>query len=123
MRPVFEAVTVTAPTVWPVTVRVAMPLEAVAVPRPVTVPLPAVLAKVTTVLLSAVYGIVDELHQSRVPGRVCSGSDVCTDTISAWLGAAVILAIAWRSAAARRGLPWLLLGSIGCVCLATWGPW
>src|SRR4029079_18968580 len=34
--------------------REAMPLEAVAVPRPVTVPAPAVLANVTTVALSPV---------------------------------------------------------------------
>ena len=54
VRPAFEAVAVSEPTVWPVTVREATPPVAVAVPRPLTVPAPAVLAKATTVVLSAV---------------------------------------------------------------------
>ena len=54
VRPVFEAVTVNTPTVWPVTVRLATPALAVALPRPVTVPAPAVFAKPTTVELSPV---------------------------------------------------------------------
>ena len=53
-RPVFEAVMVTALALWPVTSSEAMPPAAVAVPRPVTVPAPAVLAKLTTVVLSPV---------------------------------------------------------------------
>lgn len=77
----------------------------------------------TAVLLSCGYGIVDELHQSHVHGRVCSPSDICTDTAGAWLGAMAILAIARRSTRARRSLPALLLLCLGCVCLATWGPW
>ena len=40
--PVFDAVTVTDPAVWPVTVSEATPLDAVAVPRPLTEPAPAV---------------------------------------------------------------------------------
>src|SRR5205823_3354041 len=54
VRPVLEAVIVTAPTVWPVTVSEATPPEAVALPRPVTDPAPADLAKPTTVELSPV---------------------------------------------------------------------
>lgn len=77
----------------------------------------------TAVLLSSAYGIVDELHQSHVPGRVCSPSDVCTDTAGAFFGAMAVLAIALRSDRARRSLPALLLLCLGCVCLATWGPW
>ena len=47
------AVIVTAPASWPVTMSEAAPAEAAALPRPVTVPEPAVLLKVTTVELSA----------------------------------------------------------------------
>ena len=69
VRPVLEAVIVSAPAVWPVTVREATPELAVAVPRPVTVPVPAVLAKVTTVVLSPV---------SRLPfaSRISAVSDL-----------------------------------------------
>ena len=54
VRPLLEAVIVIAPVVWPVTVSEAMPPEAVAVPRPVTEPAPAVCEKTTTVELSEV---------------------------------------------------------------------
>jgi len=54
VRPLFEAVIVTEPAVWPVTVSDATPEEAVALPSPVTEPAPAVWAKVTTVELSLV---------------------------------------------------------------------
>ena len=54
VRPTAVASMVTAPTRPPVTVFVATPLAAVAVPVPVTVPAPDCLAKVTTVVLSQV---------------------------------------------------------------------
>src|SRR5205085_2037307 len=54
VSPLFEAVIVTEPAVWPVTVSEATPDEAVALPSPVTEPAPAVCAKVTTVELSEV---------------------------------------------------------------------
>src|SRR2546426_724572 len=54
LRPVLETVIVTEPALWPVTVSEATPLEAVAVPSPVSEPAPAVCAKVTTVELSVV---------------------------------------------------------------------
>src|SRR5438094_7262156 len=51
--PVADAVIVIEPDALPVTVSIAMPADAVADPRPVTVPVPAVLAKVTLSELSA----------------------------------------------------------------------
>ena len=54
VRPAAVASIVTEPTSAPVIVFVATPLAAVAVPVPVTVPAPDCLAKVTTVVLSAV---------------------------------------------------------------------
>lgn len=43
------------------------------------------------VLLCVAWGVVDEWHQSFVPGRVPSVSDVTADTIGAVLGA-----LSWR---------------------------
>src|SRR3989442_10843619 len=57
-RPVLETVIVTEPAVWPVTVSEATPEEAVAVPKPVTEPAPAVCANVTTVALSVVITLL-----------------------------------------------------------------
>ena len=54
VRPPDVASIVTEPTSAPVTVLVATPLEAVALPVPVTVPAPEALAKATTVVLSEV---------------------------------------------------------------------
>ncbi len=54
VRPLAVASIVTVPTSAPVTAFVAIPLDAVAVPVPVTLPAPDALAKVTTVLLSEV---------------------------------------------------------------------
>ena len=45
------------------------------------------------ILLPAVvislYGIIDEIHQSFVPGRSCSFLDWCADTIGALIGSAL----------------------------------
>ncbi|MBO4321083.1 MAG: VanZ family protein [Treponema sp.] len=45
------------------------------------------------ILLPAVvislYGIIDEIHQSYVPGRSCSFLDWCADTIGAIIGSSV----------------------------------
>ena len=54
VSPAEVASIVTEPTRPPVTVFVAIPLEAVALPVPVTVPAPDALAKATTVELSEV---------------------------------------------------------------------
>ena len=54
VRPVAVASIVTEPASWPVTVLVATPPAAVALPVPLTVPAPAALAKATTVVLSEV---------------------------------------------------------------------
>jgi VanZ family protein len=79
---------------------------------------------VLAILLAVAYGAVDELHQSRVPGRTCSPVDWLTDLCGA------VLAICWLRwrladgpALARRALPWWALASIGSAMLATFGPW
>ena len=45
------------------------------------------------VLLSTVYGISDEWHQSFVPGRTPDGMDVLADMVGASLGAAMVLVL------------------------------
>ena len=73
--------------------------------------------------LAIAYGIVDELHQSHVPGRVCSISDVLSDTVGAVLA---VWAVRWRVDRARAtGVQFalLLLAAAASVTLATFGPW
>jgi VanZ family protein len=43
-------------------------------------------AAVAAVVFAMVYGVVDELHQGSVPGRVVSAWDVLSDTCGALLG-------------------------------------
>lgn len=42
---------------------------------------------VGAVLLAGVFGLADELHQSFVPGRYASATDVSLNIIGAWIGA------------------------------------
>lgn len=75
------------------------------------------------VLLSAAYGLVDEWHQSRVPGRVASIADLLSDGIGAALAVSAIAWLLWRSEHALRALPWLGLAALLSVSSATWLPW
>ncbi len=69
VRPAAEAVIVIEPAVCPVTALEAMPLAAVAAPSPVTVPVPAVFAKVTEVVLSPVRTLLAASRTSAVSVR------------------------------------------------------
>ncbi len=42
-------------------------------------------------LLSSLYGIIDEVHQSFTPGRCAGADDWIADTIGAAVGAALCL--------------------------------
>ena len=70
------AVIVIEPAVWPVTLLDAMPEPAVAAPRPVTVPAPAVLAKVTEVELSVVTTFPAASRTSAVSVRAPAGGEI-----------------------------------------------
>lgn len=81
------------------------------------------LASVVAVAVAVAYGIVDEVHQSFVPGRTSSVADVCSDASGA------VLAVAWLRRVLEnvvtRTRVLLLLVAVSCasVCLATFGPW
>ena len=53
------------------------------------------------ILASAVYGVIDEIHQYFVPGRDCNIWDWVADTLGAAIGAAAIL-VALRITEKRR---------------------
>jgi VanZ family protein len=52
-------------------------------------------------LLSALYGVTDELHQAFVPGRNSDWRDVVADAAGSVLGAAVVVLLARRRGAVR----------------------
>ena len=53
------------------------------------------------VVLSTLYGITDEWHQSFVPGRTPDAMDVAADALGACLGALGVLVLARMRSAAR----------------------
>lgn len=59
----------------------------------------------TSIALSAGYGVIDEVHQSFVPGRTASVADVLADGVGAISGTLLLLAIyaATRAWAGRSG--------------------
>ena len=71
-------------------------------------------------LIAVAYGIVDELHQSFVPGRVCSVADLGADAAGAALALAIV--VPWLQRERPRGaiLGLCLLACLVSVALATW---
>ena len=51
--------------------------------------LPAKWRILLPVLLTSLYGFIDEIHQSFTPGRSCSVWDWCADTLGAIIGSIV----------------------------------
>ena len=73
--------------------------------------------------LAVGYGVVDELHQSMVPGRVCSVADLMSDASGAGLALALLLAAFGKLRSPYWTLAALVLASVLSVLLATFGPW
>lgn len=69
------------------------------------------------------YGIVDELHQARVPGRVCSYGDLLSDASGATLAVVALLALLRADVRLALSLAWCLLACLASVSIATWVPW
>jgi hypothetical protein len=73
--------------------------------------------------IAVAYGIVDELHQSFVPGRVCSVADAMTNAAGALLGLLLVRALLGGTPALPRAVAAAALVCAACVAFATWGPW
>ena len=90
VRPEAVASIVTEPTSWPVTVLLATPLEAVAVPVPLTVPAPEAWLKLTTVVLSEVTVLpaascTVAVSSARARGQVGGRARECDLAAAPWM--------------------------------------
>ncbi len=77
---------------------------------------------VVSFLLAVAYGFVDELHQSFVPGRVCSIADVMTDAAGSVLALMVLGTRLGAAPVSWRSLAIAVVVCLLCVAFATWGP-
>lgn len=73
--------------------------------------------------LAIAYGIVDEWHQSFVPGRVSSFGDLLSDASGACSAVLFALSVLREDRRLLRWLPWCLLACLASVAVATWLPW
>ena len=73
--------------------------------------------------IAALYGVVDELHQSFVPGRVCSLADLMSDALGAALAVAILRGASGAAPQSGRIVVGLLLASFGSVAAATFANW
>jgi VanZ family protein len=78
---------------------------------------------VIAVAITVAYGLVDELHQSLVPGRVSSFMDLAADAAGATLGVALVLAVQTGESRWRRPAALALLAAVAAVTLATCTGW
>lgn len=77
-------------------------------------------ATLVAIACSLAYGLVDELHQATVPGRVPSWGDVLSDVAGAGLFATAASHLCATGPSPRRHLlAWALAAAAG-VTLATW---
>jgi VanZ family protein len=58
---------------------------------------------ILSVVLCVIYGIIDEIHQNFVPGRVMSANDVIFDTIGALIGVTVAYFV-WKTGKKRMNI-------------------
>jgi VanZ family protein len=83
---------------------------------------PARAAGIAGVALASLYGAIDELHQSFVPGRVSSFADLLADASGGALAISVLLAWRARDAGAAATWPWCAGACAASVAAATWLP-
>ena len=72
------------------------------------------------VLVAAGYGLIDELHQGHVPGRVCSVADWGSDLSGACLGVAVLGHLIRPRRVGLLVVAVLAVAATVCVWLATY---
>lgn len=73
-------------------------------------------------LCAVAYGVVDELHQSYVPGRVCSFADLVSDAAGAAFATLTLCGLFGDGRARRFSWAALVLGAIS-VLAATFAGW
>ena len=74
-------------------------------------------------LIAVLYGVVDELHQSYVPSRVCSFSDLLSDASGAALAVVLLRVFAGVSSSWRLAAGLLVVASALSVTAATFAGW
>ena len=74
-------------------------------------------------LLATLYGVVDELHQANVPGRVCSFADLMSDASGAALAVVVLRGLSRVAPSWRRIAGVLVAASLISVAGATFASW
>lgn len=74
-------------------------------------------------LLASLYGVVDELHQAYVPGRVCSFADLVSDASGAALAVVVLRGVSGVAPSWRRIACILVAASLISVAAATFASW
>lgn len=74
-------------------------------------------------LLATAYGVIDELHQAAVPGRVSSLADLLTDAGGAVLAIVALRAMLGLSGAWRLPLLASVLACVAGVSMATFSGW
>lgn len=74
-------------------------------------------------LIASLYGVVDELHQSYVPGRVCSFADFASDAVGAALAIVILRGITGVASRSRGVATALLLVAFGTIAVATFAGW
>jgi VanZ family protein len=84
---------------------------------------PVAVAAVLSFAIAVGYGLVDELHQSAVPGRVCSMADLAADAAGAALALTVVVPRLLGVSPSRTAVGWCVLVCLLSVALATWSPW
>jgi VanZ family protein len=75
-----------------------------------------------SIVLAAIYGFIDELHQSQVPGRFCSVLDWCSDVLGSMLGVILVVQVWDQGGQLMRVLVVIVLSVIS-VAMATLLPW
>lgn len=74
-------------------------------------------------LVASAYGVVDELHQSFVPGRDCSMFDLVSDAAGAALAVVLLRGIVGRSQGWLRNALLFVVTALVGVLSATFVPW
>ena len=76
-----------------------------------------------SIVIATVYGALDELHQSYVPGRVCSLADLLADGCGAAAAVAFLRARLYEDRFSAIAFPFCILALIAVVVLGTAKPW